>query len=604
MTTLTFNAADALGSTPGAEFSITLTDYAGNPIIGYIDDVVVFDGPRTVEADATGLVTVELDANALYDQDNTYYTVTRTITEQSVLILMTGTDATLAEVIAEDPDPLPPSVTQGIIDNALAGLTATDVGADPVGTAAALVEAEAIERAAADETIAEGFTQLVADEAALARDAGNLTSGTILDGRIPSGIARDTEVAQAITDHNASTAAHGIADTGNLVLTDDARLSDVRAPRTSAAARWQRAQVGGRHDFQRARVLVMADSYITIGHYNAVVGAVQETITGAESAFAGIAFTQPGDFTGGTTSQAGWNANAKLVAPGSPISVTFRLFAGAVVFFGAAAGGTLELYVAGVKVGETTTDTPGRLDVPSALAIAQTVELRAVGATIPVYGLWGSNTTPTSTSGVEMVLSGVAGLGIHTVVANALTESIDFAEAYDPDLLIIGHFINSTAEQYEAAMTTFLTAFREVCPTTSIAIVVGPITDGRPFAATQRTTAYDLAELFDGYVVDTQEVLGDITGSIYTVDGVHLSTAGGLVFTDRMVEGLALTGRPTNHAASHADGGSDELALSADQITSGTLADARIPSTITRDTELATTVSGAISAFALFRTAR
>jgi hypothetical protein len=49
---------------------------------------------------------------------------------------------------------------------------------------------------------------------------------------------------------------------------------------------------------------------------------------------------------------------------------------------------------------------------------------------------------------------------------------------------------------------------------------------------------------------------------------------------------------PTAHAASHQNGGDDEIALDASQITTGSIADARIPSKITRDTELASGLSG------------
>lgn len=44
---------------------------------------------------------------------------------------------------------------------------------------------------------------------------------------------------------------------------------------------------------------------------------------------------------------------------------------------------------------------------------------------------------------------------------------------------------------------------------------------------------------------------------------------------------------PTAHATSHQDGGTDELALDGSQITTGTVADARIPATIARDAEVA-----------------
>src|SRR5436190_13437585 len=45
--------------------------------------------------------------------------------------------------------------------------------------------------------------ELVA-EAVMARNAANLTSGTISDSRIPAGIARDSEVATAITNQHSA----------------------------------------------------------------------------------------------------------------------------------------------------------------------------------------------------------------------------------------------------------------------------------------------------------------------------------------------------------------------------------------------------------------
>lgn len=48
---------------------------------------------------------------------------------------------------------------------------------------------------------------------------------------------------------------------------------------------------------------------------------------------------------------------------------------------------------------------------------------------------------------------------------------------------------------------------------------------------------------------------------------------------------------PTAHKTSHQDGGTDELALDGSQITSGTVAEARIDAAIARDSEVATAVS-------------
>lgn len=53
---------------------------------------------------------------------------------------------------------------------------------------------------------------------------------------------------------------------------------------------------------------------------------------------------------------------------------------------------------------------------------------------------------------------------------------------------------------------------------------------------------------------------------------------------------------PGAHATSHQDGGSDELALDASQITTGTLADARIPAAIARDSEVTSAVAAEATA--------
>lgn len=89
-------------------------------------------------------------------------------------------------------------------------------------------------------------TAAVAAEATLARNADNLASGTVADARIASTIARDSEVTSAVAAeatardtaigvHSAdTTAVHGIADTANVVLTNDARLTDARTPSGAA----------------------------------------------------------------------------------------------------------------------------------------------------------------------------------------------------------------------------------------------------------------------------------------------------------------------------------------------------------------------------------
>lgn len=53
---------------------------------------------------------------------------------------------------------------------------------------------------------------------------------------LPDQAALDAEVAAAVSAHNALTNAHGISNTGNLVYTSDARLSNSRAPTAHKAS--------------------------------------------------------------------------------------------------------------------------------------------------------------------------------------------------------------------------------------------------------------------------------------------------------------------------------------------------------------------------------
>jgi hypothetical protein len=70
----------------------------------------------------------------------------------------------------------------------------------------------------------------------LALDGSQITTGTVADARVAATIARDSEVTAAVSAHEAdTTAVHGIADTAQLVLTGDARLSDTRTPTDNSA---------------------------------------------------------------------------------------------------------------------------------------------------------------------------------------------------------------------------------------------------------------------------------------------------------------------------------------------------------------------------------
>lgn len=90
----------------------------------------------------------------------------------------------------------------------------TELGADPSGGAASVT----VRLSALDST--------VAAEAALARNADNLTSGTVADARIPSTIARDAEVSSAIAAEAALA-----RDADNLT---SGTVADARIPSTIA----------------------------------------------------------------------------------------------------------------------------------------------------------------------------------------------------------------------------------------------------------------------------------------------------------------------------------------------------------------------------------
>ena len=116
-------------------------------------------------------------------------------------------DARLSTAIARQAD-----VTVEIAAAVTAGIDAVIAGAP--GALDTLFE---ISEALADESDAiAALVTSIADEAALARNADNLTSGTVADARIASTIARDSEVSSAISTSEAGQVRDGDAAGGVL----------------------------------------------------------------------------------------------------------------------------------------------------------------------------------------------------------------------------------------------------------------------------------------------------------------------------------------------------------------------------------------------------
>lgn len=126
-----------------------------------------------------------------------------------------------------------------------------------------------------------GATAKVAAEAAIARNADNLTSGTVADARIASTIARDSEVtsaanaaqaaaeataAGALSTHAAdTTAVHGIADTADLLTTADLDEID-EMPAASALDGSELALLSqGGIAAQRSYTDILADLGLVVG---------------------------------------------------------------------------------------------------------------------------------------------------------------------------------------------------------------------------------------------------------------------------------------------------------------------------------------------------
>jgi hypothetical protein len=125
------------------------------------------------------------------------------------------------------------------------------------------------------------------------------------------------------------------------------------------------------------------------------------------------------------------------------------------------------------------------------------------------------------------------------------------------------------------------------------------ISDADPFTVAQATPEnlkhvphgyYAVGDVYLPLAVDEDGVL-QTSGAVAAHHTTH-ENAGSDEISVLGLSGLLADGQtPLAHKTSHQDGGSDELALDGSQITSGEVADARIPTAIARDAEVTTAIS-------------
>jgi hypothetical protein len=216
-------------SIPTIELNGTFTDAAGDPMTGTLSfrlNAPLVDSVGNVVSERVEIVSTLNDAGQITDTDGStvglvlyctsggdiapaglLYDVKVEVGSRPHRVSVALPDSLGATVDWADLVPVPASTgvvwtaptTGGLVDSVngqqgVVVLGAADVDADSAGTAAGLVATEATARASADTTLQTNIT----NEAALARNADNLTSGTVADARIASTIARDSEVTAAI----------------------------------------------------------------------------------------------------------------------------------------------------------------------------------------------------------------------------------------------------------------------------------------------------------------------------------------------------------------------------------------------------------------------
>lgn len=223
--------------------------------------------------------------------------------------------------------------TEDLVD----ALTAADVGADPAGTAASAVAAEAALARNADNltggTVADArvastiardseVTAAVAAEATLARNADNLTSGTVADARIASTLARDSEVTAAV-DAEATLARNADNLTSGTVA--DARIASTIARDSEVAALVAPLNTQAAIQAARQAALLAANAGYYIG---AGLDYTPSSTAGKMDRTSGIALFDAVEGTGGTAATAIGSDVATLGAAltaGQEMWVTFEV---------------------------------------------------------------------------------------------------------------------------------------------------------------------------------------------------------------------------------------------------------------------------------------
>jgi len=190
------------GDDPGTPYSVhfrlELAGVNGERIVGYVvDDDITIDGVFRPEPDEDGVVHAAVWPTDKISPAGSRWKWTRVIdghrTIEALIVPDDAAEHWVQDLLDEFPDSLPSSALQAETERAMGVEEGLQAAIDAV-------EAGDVDSVNGRSGVVVGLAEAadLVGEALLARNADNLTSGTVDDARIPATIARDAEVTDAI----------------------------------------------------------------------------------------------------------------------------------------------------------------------------------------------------------------------------------------------------------------------------------------------------------------------------------------------------------------------------------------------------------------------